>query len=227
MFLVSRPRFIQLAYSILRNKEDAEDAVQNAMLSAYLHLQNFEGRSTLTTWFTRIVFNAALMLRRKRKPATVELFPDCGESDETCWIESIPATQPDPEMACAEAETFRAINELLGGMSPVLRQAFTMAYYEELSAKEASALLGVIPGTFKARRYRARQSHPTNATFPRGPRPVCNTRVVFFRKQVVHALGRTSRGNSDLRSCVRMTNRSNLVHLSGEIPVKIRSQNGL
>jgi RNA polymerase sigma factor (sigma-70 family) len=119
MFLVSRPRFIQLAYSILRNKEDAEDAVQNAMLSAYLHLQNFEGRSTLTTWFTHTVFNAALVLRRKRKPAPVELFPDCGESDETCWIESIPATQPDPEMACAEAETFRAINELLGGMSPV------------------------------------------------------------------------------------------------------------
>jgi RNA polymerase sigma factor (sigma-70 family) len=126
-------------------QEDAEDAVQNAMLSAYLHLQNFEGRSTLTTWFTRIVFNAALMLRRKRKPAPVELFPDCGESDETCWIESIPATQPDPEMACAEAETFRAINELLGGMSPVLRQAFTNKFFEnndENRQGESTASLG-------------------------------------------------------------------------------------
>jgi len=157
MFLVSRPRFIGLAYSILRNKEDAEDAVQNAMLSAYLHLRNFEGRSAFTTWFTRIVFNAALMIRRKRKPARVESFSDPGESDETPWIEKIPAAQPDPEMACAEAETFRAIDELLGEMSPVLRQAFTMAYYEELSAKEAGTLLGVAAGTFKSRVYRARQ----------------------------------------------------------------------
>ena len=157
MFLVSRPRFIQLAYSILRNKEDAEDAVQNSMLSAYLHLPNFEGRSAFTTWFTRIVFNAAFIIQRKRKPERIGSFPDSGETDETPWVERIPATQPDPEMVCAEAETFRAIDELLRKMNPVLRQAFTMAYYQELSAKEAGALLGVTAGTFKARVYRARK----------------------------------------------------------------------
>jgi RNA polymerase sigma-70 factor (ECF subfamily) len=121
MFLASRPKFIGLAYSILRNKEDAEDAVQDAMLSAYRHLRSFEGRSAFTTWFTRIVFNAALMIRRKRKPARIESFPDSGESDETPWVERIPASQPDPEMACAEAETFRAIDELLRKMGPMLR----------------------------------------------------------------------------------------------------------
>src|SRR5258708_5853480 len=66
--LASRPRFLRMAYAILRNKEDAEDAVQDALLSACLHLRTFEGRSALTTWFTRIVLNAALMIRRKRKP---------------------------------------------------------------------------------------------------------------------------------------------------------------
>jgi RNA polymerase sigma factor (sigma-70 family) len=157
MFLASRPRFIGLAYSILRNKEDAEDAVQNAMLSAYLHLRNFEGRSAFTTWFTRIVFNSALMIRRKRKPARIESFPDSGESDEISWAERIPAAQPDPEMACAEAESFRAIDELLGKMRPVLRQAFTMVYYDELSIEEAGAMLGVTAGTFKSRVFRARQ----------------------------------------------------------------------
>jgi hypothetical protein len=52
MFRASRPRFVATAYSILRNKEDAEDAVQDAVLSAYVHLRNFEGRSAFTTWFT-------------------------------------------------------------------------------------------------------------------------------------------------------------------------------
>jgi RNA polymerase sigma-70 factor (ECF subfamily) len=157
MFVASRPRFIGLAYSILRNKEDAEDAVQNAMLSAYLHLRNFEGRSAFTTWFTRIVFNSALMIRRKRKHAPIESFPDSSENDETPWAERIPAAQPDPEMAFAEAETFRTIDQLLGKMRPVLRQAFTMVYYDELSVEDAGALLGITAGTFKSRVFRARQ----------------------------------------------------------------------
>ncbi len=157
MFLASRPKFIGLAYSILRNKEDAEDAVQDAMLSAYRHLRSFEGRSAFTTWFTRIVFNAALMIRRKRKLARIEFFPNFAESDDTPWTERIPAPQPDPEMACAEAETFRSIDEVLQKMSPLLGQAFTMAYYDELSFEEAGAALGVTTGTFKSRVYRAKQ----------------------------------------------------------------------
>src|SRR5215469_12385955 len=67
MFVASRKQFVAMAYSILRNTEDAEDAVQNAFLSGYLHLRNFQGRSALKTWFTRVVLNAALMIRRKRK----------------------------------------------------------------------------------------------------------------------------------------------------------------
>jgi RNA polymerase sigma-70 factor, ECF subfamily len=157
MFLASRSRFVALAHSILRNQEDAEDAVQDAMLSAYLHLRNFEGRSAFTTWFTRIVFNAALMIRRKRKPARIESFPDSGENNEVSWIEKIPAPQPDPEMVCAGAETLRSIDGLLQKMTPVLRQAFTMIYYDELSVEEAGALLGVAKGTFKARAFRARK----------------------------------------------------------------------
>jgi hypothetical protein len=54
-------------------------------------------------------------------------------------------------MACAKAEAFRAINELVGKMSPVLRQAFMMVYYDELTIEEAGALLGVTAGTFKSR----------------------------------------------------------------------------
>ncbi len=161
MFQASRPRFVALAYSILRNKEDAEDAVQDALLSAYLHLRAFEGRSAFTTWFTRIVFNAALMIRRKRKSLGTDSQPESSTTDDTHWTERIPGAQPDPEMMYAEEETLQLVDVLLGRMSPLLREAFTMTYYQEMSNQEAGALLGVTTGTFKSRLFRARR-HLTN-----------------------------------------------------------------
>ncbi|MGC2467685.1 MAG: RNA polymerase sigma factor [Candidatus Acidiferrum sp.] len=155
--LAARPRFLRMAYAILRNKEDAEDAVQDALLSACLHLRTFEGRSALTTWFTRIVLNAALMIRRKRKPSWMDPLPEPNTTDDTPWTERIPASQPDPEMVYAEEETLQLIDVVLGRMSPVLRQAFTMTYYDEMSSREACALLGVSTGTFKSRLFRARR----------------------------------------------------------------------
>jgi RNA polymerase sigma-70 factor (ECF subfamily) len=157
MLLASRPRFVALASSILRNKEDAEDAVQDAFLSAYLHLRAFEGRSAFTTWFTRIVLNAALMIRRKRKSLRTGSQRESSSTDDTPWTERMPAAQPDPEMRYAEEEKFQLIDALLGSMSPLLRQAFTMTYYQEMSNEEAGALLGVTTGTFKSRVLRARR----------------------------------------------------------------------
>jgi RNA polymerase sigma-70 factor, ECF subfamily len=157
MFAASRSKFVAIAYSILRNREDAEDAVQNAFLSAYRHLPSFEGRSALRTWLTRIVMNAALMIQRKRKSSTVTPVPENGNPHERDWIESIPASQPDPETAHAERETLDFIKEILGKMKPVLRQALTMTYFDELSGQEACALLGISSGTFKARLFRAKR----------------------------------------------------------------------
>ena len=157
MFVASRPKFVAMAHAILRNREDAEDAVQNAFLSGYRHLRSFEGRSALTTWFTRIVFNAALMIQRKRKSSRIRPLCETGNSHDDDWTQSIPTSQPDPEMACAEGETFEFINAALGKMKPALRQAVTMTYYGELSGPEACALLGVSAGTFKARLFRAKR----------------------------------------------------------------------
>ena len=157
MFLASRPKFIAMAHRILRNREDAEDAVQNAFLSGYLHLRSFEGRSALRTWFTRIVLNAALMLQRKRRLSPVQPFPENSNSTEADWTENFPASEPDPEMVHAERETFDCIDGIIEKMSPVLRQAYTMTYYDELSGRESCAVLGVSTGTFKARLFRAKR----------------------------------------------------------------------
>jgi RNA polymerase sigma-70 factor, ECF subfamily len=157
MFETSRPKFLAIARRIVRNIEDAEDAVQNAYLSGYLNLRDFEGRAALTTWFTRIVINAALMIQRKRRPSRVVSFPDASSSHESDWTDRIATPQPDPEVAHGEQETFRLINERLGNMKPSLRQAFIMTHFEELSIQEACTLLGVPMATFKARLMRARR----------------------------------------------------------------------
>jgi RNA polymerase sigma-70 factor, ECF subfamily len=157
MFVASRARFVATAHAILRNQEDAEDAVQNAFLSGYIHLRSFEGRSALKTWFTRIVLNAALMILRKRRLSPIQPLPENSDSHEENWTVNIPALEPDPEMVFVERETFACVSGILGKMNPVLRQAFTMTYYDELSRREASAALGVSPGAFKARLFRAKR----------------------------------------------------------------------
>jgi RNA polymerase sigma-70 factor, ECF subfamily len=157
MFVAYRSKFVAMAHAILRNREDAEDAVQNAFLSGYRHLRSFEGRSALRTWFTRVVLNAALMIQRKRKTSTIQPLPEGSSSREVNWTENIPASGPDPEMVHAERETLQFIGGILRKMKPVLRQAFTMTYFDELSGAEACALLGISAGTFKARLFRARR----------------------------------------------------------------------
>lgn len=157
MFLASRLRFVRLAYAILRNKEDAEGSVQDAFLSACLHSGNFEGRSALTTWFTRIVPNAASVIRRKRETSRINSFPKSSNTNQLHWTETILASEPDPEMLHTEKENFQLIDGLVEEMSPIVRQALTATYCNEMSNREACALLGVRKGTFKSRLSRARQ----------------------------------------------------------------------
>ncbi len=157
MFVASRPKFVAMARSILRNREDAEDAVQNSFLSGYLHLRSFEGRSALSTWFTRIVLNAALMLRRKRKRSAMLSILENNERDEAEWLENIAVPEPNPEMIHSDHEILQLVEEILGKMKPALRQAFRMSYFDELSGSEACAVLRVPAETFKARLFRAKR----------------------------------------------------------------------
>jgi RNA polymerase sigma-70 factor (ECF subfamily) len=157
MFVASRTRFVATAHAVLRNKEDAEDAVQSAFISGYLHLRSFEGRSALKTWFTRIVLNAAFMIKRKRSPSTLQPLAENSNSHEVNWFENIPASEPDPEMVHAGREALQLVDKILEKMKPTLREAFTMTYFDELSGPEACALLGVSVGTFKARLFRAKR----------------------------------------------------------------------
>jgi DNA-directed RNA polymerase specialized sigma24 family protein len=97
------------------------------------------------------------MIQRKRKPSTIQPPPENSHSHEVNWTENIPASEPGPEMVHAEREALQLIDGILGKMKPLLRQAFTMTYYDELSGPETCALLGVSAGAFKARLFRAKR----------------------------------------------------------------------
>jgi len=151
-----RPLF-QTALRVLGNTEDAEDALQDGLLSAYRNLKRFEGRSQFSTWLTRIVINAALMRRRsaKARPAI--------SLDETPREEELPASErfaddgPNPEQVFASTEIREMISENLDELSPLLRTAFVLREVQGFSTGEAAKKLGVTENTLKARLWRARQ----------------------------------------------------------------------
>ena len=146
----------QTALRLLGNPEDAEDALQEAMLSAYRNLPRFEGRSQFSTWMTRIVINAALM-RRRSKRAHPALSLDDSSEDKTPIAERFADGHPSPEQLYASAELSARVRENLQTLSPLLRNAFKLRELEGLTADEAARALGVSRNTLKARLWRARQ----------------------------------------------------------------------
>ena len=155
--MASRQQFVAMAYSIVRNREDAEDAVQNAFISGYLHLRNFQGRSALKTWFTRVVLNAALMIRRKRRAVRLASAPEWPPEEGSKWMDAIPSPEPDPEMSWGKTEKLALIEGLTVHLKPRLREAFSMFYENAMTVREARDVVGVSTGTFKARLFRARR----------------------------------------------------------------------
>jgi len=146
----------QTALRLLGNAEDAEDALQEAMLAAYRNLPRFEGRSQFSTWMTRIVINAALM-RRRSKRAHPALSLDDSSEEKTPIAERFADGRPSPEQLYAGTELSERVKENLQTLSPVLRNAFELRELEGLSADEAARALGVSRNTLKARLWRARQ----------------------------------------------------------------------
>ena len=146
------------ALKLMGNPEDAEDALQDGLLSAFRNLRRFEGRSQFSTWLTRIVINAALMrLRSKRAhPATsidAESHPD---GDEPAPAERIADRAPGPEEIYVQNEVREIFERNLAGLSPTLRSALVLRDVEGLSTEEAAETLGVPEGTLKSQLHRAR-----------------------------------------------------------------------
>ena len=146
----------QSALKLLGNPEDAEDALQEGMLSAFKNLRRFEGRSKFSSWLTRIVINAALMrLRSQRAHQTVSADQPLGEAEATL-AEQLADPAPDPERLYARKELRRLLDRNLTELSPDMRTAVLLRDIEGLSTQEAAEALGVPENTLKSRLHRAR-----------------------------------------------------------------------
>lgn len=157
LFARQKGKLYQSAFSVLRNKQDAEDALQDGLLSAYLHLASFEGRSQLSTWVTRIVINAALMNRRKllKDPSRSDNAAGIAPSDD--WPLEGVDLHPGPERAYTLLELKDLVATQMRQLTPALQRAFHLRHVENLSVRKAASAAGVSVTAMKARAFRAHQ----------------------------------------------------------------------
>lgn len=184
-----RPTFYRKAYRCLGNAADAEDAVQDALLSAYKNLDQFKGEAQMSTWLTSIVINCARMhLRKQPRETPVSLDERFeGEEQDYCLSERLADSRPSPEDKCRESELHEHIMQFVAELSPSLRKAFVLHDMEELTTSEAAHILGVPEGTVKAQVFRARTKlrRLMGRALRRqpGPTPTCTASPAVEKKQ--------------------------------------------
>jgi RNA polymerase sigma factor (sigma-70 family) len=167
-----RASFLRRAYRFLENAADAEDAVQDALLSAYMHIDQFRGEAQMSTWLTAIVSNSARMQLRKRpRQIHVSLDEPIGEEQEYSLSEQLADRRPSPEDECRESELHARLKELATQLSPPLRKAFQLRDLDGLTTREAARILGVADGTVKAQLARARAKLRSLMRRARGSQP--------------------------------------------------------
>ncbi len=157
IFVHYSSRLFRTAFSLLRNKEDAEDAVQEGLINAYIHLSSFQGRSLFSTWLTRIVMNAALMALRRKRARLETSLDECqeGEVDDHRPARAVDC-RPNPEQACATMEAQQIVEKHIDQLSARSRIVFRLREVNGFTTKEAREVLGIAEGVVKSRLFRAR-----------------------------------------------------------------------
>ena len=140
----------RIALRMLQNAADAEDAVQEAFISAYRSFSNFKGQSKVTTWLYRIVVNACLMKIRKEK-SRANYLTETGYDDAVVhdW-------RNDPEKAAMNAELRDVLQTGLGRLCPEFRAVIVLRDVQGLSSQEAAEVLDITVASIKSRLHRAR-----------------------------------------------------------------------
>jgi RNA polymerase sigma-70 factor, ECF subfamily len=147
----------RIAMRQLENRADAEDAVQDAFLSAYTHLDQFKGQARMSTWVTTIVINSARMkLRRRPRQVHVALSDQSQDHDSEQVLEMLRDHRPNAEEVSQRNElTERALRFTIL-ISPTLRRTFQLRDVYGLSIRDTAKILGTPNGTVKAQTARAR-----------------------------------------------------------------------
>jgi RNA polymerase sigma-70 factor (ECF subfamily) len=150
-------RLFRVARAILTDDADAEDALQDAYLDAYRHLDEFRGEAQLSTWLTRIVVNQALMrLRRRKRDGIVVPFHAEPRVDGRPEDEVRDDKTESPSAATLRGEIRRIIERRIDELPVDFRTVFVMREVEDMSVEETAACLSIPAATVRTRLFRAR-----------------------------------------------------------------------
>jgi RNA polymerase sigma-70 factor, ECF subfamily len=148
-------RIFRLAQNITRNREDAEDVMQNALVKAFRKLPTFRGDSSFYTWLVRITVNEGLMGIRRRRWNEVSM-DDSGESDGPLLRDEIEDWGPSPEQRYSETELQDILTKAIRALGPGYRTVFQLRDVESFSTRETARALSLSPTAVKTRLRRAR-----------------------------------------------------------------------
>lgn len=169
----SRAKILGILVRITSNVEDAEDAMQDALLSAFRNLPGFQGKSRFSTWLTRVAINTGLMtLRKKRARREDSLLEDhtaFGKSQ--AW--DVPDQTPNPERRYLMLEQRGFFQKAIDKLSPALRATADLHLVQNCSMRETAGILGISESATKGRLFRARLSLRRAAALNNMYRPNC------------------------------------------------------
>jgi RNA polymerase sigma-70 factor, ECF subfamily len=181
LFKTHTPRLYRIVFAVLRNREDAEDVVQESWCRAYANLDSFEGRAAFSTWLTRIAINSALMFRRRRSVRVEASLNDILDKQSEPFFDGAVAKPPNPEEIYVASELNALIDDQIRELSPRVQAAFRLRKIEEFSISEAVQALGIRETALKSRVLRARRKVASGLrkllSTPSRPHALCSSCV--------------------------------------------------
>jgi RNA polymerase sigma-70 factor, ECF subfamily len=159
LFNSCMPGLRRTAERLLRNKEDSEDVLQDALLSGFQKIHQFERRAQFSTWMQTILRNKARTMWRQRRcrPISSSSRLDEREAEQIDSAEEIADVGLNPEEEYRQKENSRIVADVLAQLPPKYREVVWLFKIQELNVTDTAAKLGIQVGTVKARMHRARR----------------------------------------------------------------------
>ena len=149
-------RIYAAAFSILGNEADAEDAVQEAVLKAFSHIQEFRREARFSTWLTQITVNEALMRRRKQHPEIMESLGEDQDPEGNYTPRDFADWREFPSETLERKEIRELLAKALASLKQAYREVFFLRDVQKLSIEETAQALGISRASVKTRLLRAR-----------------------------------------------------------------------
>jgi RNA polymerase sigma-70 factor, ECF subfamily len=156
LMLRHKRKVFAIALRITKNREDAEDVVQESFHKAFLHLGGFQEASQFYTWLTRITCNEACMLLRRRRRVP-EVLPLTTDDNVNFVPEAFVDQNPNPEESCRRREHSELLTDAINRLGPTIRKTMWLRMVEERSVEETAQMLDTSVAAVKSRVCRGRR----------------------------------------------------------------------